>query len=251
MIKLKDLIKGGIYDPFTGDLQEGLIRTVSIEQAMEVIEREVQDYPELDFLNDGNTIILGFKPTYPSDQSSKYSSATLSDPRISKVLTLANNLGYFPSIIKYELDNKLEQYTQKYQPSTFRDLILNGKPTYLVFDFEAKYDPEIEVPQYVYHITTAKFVNKIKQIGLTPKTLEKRSAHPERIYVSLSKKDSDFLFRGLKQHFGKNQGVELTIDTSLLKDPFYEDPNFKGKGVYTYQNISPQAIVQYTPIEEN
>ena len=65
-----------------------------------------------------------------------------------------------------------------------------------------------------------------------------------------TKKDSDFLLRGLKQHFGKNQGIELTIDTSQLKDPFYEDPNFKNQGVYTYQNIPPSAIVKYTPIEE-
>lgn len=250
MIKLTDLIKGIIRDPFTGDLQEGLIRTVPIEQAMELMGREVDNYPELDFLNDGNTIILGFKPTYPSDQSQKYSTGNLYDPRISKILTLANNLGYFPSVVKYELNNQYHLYTKKYSPSSFRDLIVNEKPTYLIFDFEAKYDPIVEVPKYVYHITTTKFVNKIKQIGLTPKTLEKRSAHPERIYVSLSKKDSDFLFKGLKLHFGKNQGVELTIDTSVLKDPFYEDPNFKGRGVYTYQNIPPQAIVQYTPIEE-
>ena len=250
MIKLKDLIRGIVFDPFTGDLQEGLTRTVPIEQAMEVLGREVENYPELDFLNDGNTIILGFKPTYATEQSSKYSTGTLYDPKISKVIQLANNLGYFPSVVKYELDNKLEQYTQKYQPSTFRDLVVDKQPTYLIFSFEAKYDPEVELPKYVYHITTTKFVDKIKQIGLTPKTLEKRSAHPERIYASLSKKDSDFLFRGLKQHFGKNQGVELTIDTSLLKGTFYEDPNFKGQGAYTYQNIPPQAIVGYTPIKE-
>jgi len=250
MIKLKDLIRGIVFDPFTGDLQEGLTRTVPIEQAMEVLGREVENYPELDFLNDGNNIILGFKPTYATEQSSKYSTGTLYDPKISKVIQLANNLGYFPSVVKYELDNKLEKYTQKYQPSTFRDLVVGKQPTYLIFSFEAKYDPEVELPKYVYHITTTKFVDKIKQIGLTPKTLEKRSAHPERIYVSLSKKDSDFLFRGLKQHFGKNQGVELTIDTSLLKGTFYEDPNFKGQGAYTYQNIPPQAIVGYTPIKE-
>jgi len=251
MIKLTDLIRGIVRDPLTGDLQEGLIKTVPIDQAMEVMEREVKNYPELDFLNDNNTIILGFKPSYPSDQDIKYSTGTFYDPKISKVLTLANNLGYFPSIIKYELNNQADQYTKKYTPSSFRDLILNEKPTYLIFFFEAKYDPVIEVPQYVYHITSTKFSNKIKQIGLTPKTLEKRSAHPERIYVSLSKKDSDFLFKGLKQHFGKNQGIELTIDTSQLKDPFYEDPNFKGQGAYTYQNIPSSAIVKYTSIEEN
>lgn len=251
MIKLTDLIKGILRDPFTGDLQEGLIKTVPIDQAMEIMGREVKNYPELDFLNDGNTIILGFKLYRPTSQDRKYSTGTFYDPKISKVLTLANNLGYFPSIIKYELNDQADQYTKKYTPSSFRDLILNEEPTYLIFFFEAKYDPVVEIPQYVYHITTTKFVDKIKQIGLTPKTLGKRSTHPERIYVSLTKKDSDFLLRGLRQHFGKNQGIELTIDTSQLKDPFYEDPNFRKQGVYTYQNIPPSAIVKYTPIEEN
>jgi hypothetical protein len=142
MIKLIDLLPVSIYrDPFSGELEEGLIRTVPIDQAMEVLEREVEDYPELDFLNDGNTIILGFKPTYPSDQFSKYTTGDLGDPKISKVLSLANNLGYFPSVVKYELDNKAEQYTGKYNPSEFRDLILKRRPTYLIFNFEAKYDP--------------------------------------------------------------------------------------------------------------
>lgn len=266
MIKLKDLITGIVFDPFTGDLQEGLTRTVPIEQAMEVLGREVENYPELDFLNDGNTIIVGFKPTYATEQSSKYSTGTLYDPKISKVIQLTNNLGYFPSVVYYKLNNpnqqkpkstlfpslndNNQQYSMKYNSSKFRELVSNEQPPYLKFFFEAKYDPEVEIPKYVYHTTTTRFVDKIKQIGLTPKTLEKRSAHPERIYVSLSKKDSDLLFKGLKQHFGKNQGVELTIDTSLLKGTFYEDPNFKGQGAYTYQNIPPQAIVGYTPIKE-
>lgn len=251
MIKLTDLLKGILRDPFTGDLQEGLIKTIPIKQAMKFMGREVEDYPELDFLNDGSTIILGFKPSYPSDQDSKYSTGVVYDTKITKILTLANNLGYFPSIIKYELNNQAEQYTKKYSPPSFRNLILNEEPTYLIFFFEAKYDPLVEVPQYVYHLTTNRFIDKIKQIGLTPKTLSKRSAHPERIYVSLTKKDSDFLFKGLKQHFGKNQGIELTIDTSQLKGPFYEDPNFKLQGVYTYQNIPSSAIVKYSTIGEN
>lgn len=250
MIRLVDLLEGISRDPFTGELQEGLVKTVPIEQAMELLGREVEDYPELDFLNDGNTIILGFAPEYASEQSAKYATGILPDPKISKVLALVNNLGYFPSAIKYELNNQAYQYTEKYSPSSFRDLILDKRPTYLIFLFEAKYDPVVEVPRYVYHLTTADRVDKIKRVGLTPKTQNKRSTHPERVYVSLSKKNSDFLFSRLKQHFGKNKGVELVIDTEQLNQLFYEDPNFKKQGVYTYKNIPPQAIVQYNVLEE-
>ena len=131
MIKLSDLLRGILYDPFTGDLQEGLTKTIPIGQAMEIMGREVENYPELDFINDSNSIILGFKPTYPSDLSSKYSTGTLYDPKIAKILTLANNLGYFPSMLKYELNNQAEQYTKKYTPSFFRNLIST------IFKFQA------------------------------------------------------------------------------------------------------------------
>lgn len=251
MIKLVDLLPVSIYyDPFSGELQEGLIRTVAIDQAMEILEREVKNYPELDLLNDSSTIILGFKPNYPSDQSSKYTTGNLVDPKIAKVLSLTNNLGYFPSIVKYELNNKAEQHTEKYNPVKFRDLILNQQPTYLIFFFEAKYDPIVKVPRYVYHITADRNIGKIKKIGLTPKTQGKRSTHPERIYVSLSKKDSDFLLNRLKYYFGKGKGVELVIDTEALNQPFYEDPNFKDQGAYTYANIPPQAIIEYNLLDE-
>jgi hypothetical protein len=249
MIKLIDLLEGVIRDPFTGKLQEGLIQTVNIDTAMEILGRQVEDYPELDFLNDGNTIIVGFAPKYILDKTANYTTGTFPDPKISRVLSLANNLGYFPSSVKYELNNQAEQYYEKYSPSSFRDLILNKQPTYLIFFFEAKYDPVIKLPEFVYHITTLDKVSKIKNIGLTPKTQNKKSAHPERIYVSLSKKDSDFLFSRLKYHFGKHKGVELVIDATILDQPFYQDPNFKGQGAYTYKNIPPQAIVQYNVLE--
>ena len=50
-------------------------------------------------------IIVGFKPQYIDPKISNYLGQTY-DPKISKLIQLLNNLGYFPSIIKYELNNQ-------------------------------------------------------------------------------------------------------------------------------------------------
>ena len=40
MIKLSDLLTGVARDPFTGELYEGLIRTVDAEKAVEILARK-------------------------------------------------------------------------------------------------------------------------------------------------------------------------------------------------------------------
>lgn len=257
MIKLINLLPVNIYhDPFSGELQEGLIRTVPVRDAMRIFNKNLKSYKYRELMDDINIISVGFAPTYPSDSTGKYTSSNLVDPKISELLSLANNLGYFPSMFSYILnpynpEDEEEEKIEKYTPSKLRDLIINKQPFFIRFQFEPKYDPVIEVPRFVYHITVDRNIDKIKKIGLTPKTQGKRSIHPERIYVSLSKKDSDFLFSRLKYHFGKSQGVELVIDTAALKQTFYEDPNFERKGAYTYANIPPQAIIEYNVLDEN
>jgi hypothetical protein len=250
-IKLLDILKDITRDPFTGELQEGLIRTVPIEQAVRVFKKNTQNYSEVELRSTEDVIEVGFKLSYPSIPERNYVSGTVYDSKISKILTLAQNLGYFPSTVKYKLSSDSNYQSEKYNPSKFRELILDREPEYLIFRFEAKYDRIVEVPRYVYHITSQQFVDSIKAVGLKPKNLDKRAKHIERVYVSFSKEDSEILFKSLKNHFGKGKGVELIIDTDPLKGPFYEDPNFTGRGAYTYQNIPPHLIRSYKPIEED
>jgi hypothetical protein len=250
MIKLIDILKGVFHDPFTGELSEGLIKTVEVDKAFEIIHKQFSNLPEADIVQDNKNIILGFAPNYLNDDLENYV-GTYPDPNISNILTLLNNLGYFPASVEYELNNRAEQYKMKYSPSMFRELISDKQPTYLIFTFEAKYDPVVEVPRYLYHITDSKYLDKIKQIGLKPRALNKRSAHESRIYFSLDKKSSDYLWDKLKLHMGPGKGILLTIDTTNLEVTFYNDPNFDKLGVYTYSNIPPSSIIKYEPIIEN
>lgn len=243
-MKLLDILKGLIRDPFNGVIYEGLIKTTPIDQSLNILNRQLQNYPELDLVDDGNQLIVGFKPKYIDYKISNYSGQTY-DPNISNLLKLLNNLGYLPSIIKYELNNKGEQYVKKYSPKELRRLIEEDEPTYLIFVFEPKYDPIVTPPEYIYHITSRKFLDNIKLIGLKPKTLNKRSTHPERVYFSLNKTSSNSLWKNMEYHYGKDDGILLTISTTNLNNIFYNDPNFTGKGIYTYGNIPPSNIIKY------
>ena len=105
-MKLIEILKGILRDPFSGEIYEGLIKTTELSQAMSILSRQLSNYPELDLVDDPRTneIIVGFKPEYLDSKSSKYTDQ-IYDPKISNLLKLVNNLGYFPSIVKFELNN--------------------------------------------------------------------------------------------------------------------------------------------------
>ena len=130
--------------------------------------------------------------------------------------------------------------------------------------FEKKYQKplknnDIEVPNILYHITQKCYVTKIKQKGLIPKSGNKLSEHPERIYFLTSKPREDILWRIAKQIFIQNDSNEyvernamvlLTIDITKVKNKlkFYSDPN-ADECVYTYDNISPKLITKMEKIK--
>ena len=248
MIKLFDLVKGSFRDPFTGELSEGLIRTVEVDKALDIVEKQ---FPTFDSFYEGesnNSIRIEFSPKYLKSPEQNYI-GDLPDPNISKVLSLLNNLGYFPSVVQYDLGSTSGQI--KYSSSQLRDLVINKRPKYLSFIFEPKYDPVVEPPKYIYHITDRKYLDSIKKIGLKPKTLNKLSAHESRIYFSVSEEAAQKLWNRLKWYIPQDRGVLLTVDTESLGITFYNDPNFDKLGIYTYANISPQHITSYEPLQES
>jgi hypothetical protein len=241
MIKLIDILNDKTVNFHTKKLHEGLIKTTPTDQAIKIISKEVSYLKNVDIFNEGSYIFLEFEPQYLSD--------TFDFSNIHKVLILANNLGYFVSMFTY-INDKGADTTEKYTSSSFKNIIINKKPKVIILQFESKYDSIVDIPRYVYHITSADNINKIKRIGLTPRTQSKLSNHPERIYVSLDEENSSEMYWEVRGFFRNKTGIELVIDTNQLNQPFYDDPNFQDSGVYTYKNIPPQAIVQYRAIKE-
>ena len=245
-MKLLEILKGILRDPFNGEIYEGLIKTVELNQAFNILNKQFNYLPGFTIIKDENTITLGFKPQYAEYELAKITSGNLYDYNISEVLKYANNLGYIPSYFTYV---SYKTKSQKWNPSEFRKIIYEIEPEYISFRFERKYDDTIDPPKFIYHITNENFLTNIKKIGLKPKNLNKRSSHPERIYFSLTRENSNNLWKNMKLNYGKGKGIFLTVDTSNLSNVFYKDPNSTGS-IYTYNNIPKENIVKIEPIVE-
>jgi glycosyltransferase involved in cell wall biosynthesis len=96
------------------------------------------------------------------------------DDRLSKYVPLINNLGYFISSAFIGSDNI--SFTEK----TIGDIKVDE-----IF-IEPKYDYQVDIPKVLYHTSPLKFKEKILKSGLSPRSGNKLSNHPDRIYLTNS-----------------------------------------------------------------
>lgn len=153
--------------------------------------------------------------------------------------------GYFPS----KVDRKNNQRVIQYEP--LHQNVVNNK---------------VQEKEYIFHITPTIKVDKILKNGLTPKTCNKRFVYPDRIYffleeyyyeewVYILKEFYDEELKSFKIGIKKEKPYNgtytvLAIDTEKIKDiDFFYDPNAENC-VYTYDNISPDAIEIVCEIEQ-
>jgi len=152
-------------------------------------------------------------------------------------------------------------YNDELRKQISKDLLVYGylisyvddKDSQKLLFIEPKF-PFIVEPKYLknkrfFHTTHIKHLEKIKRIGLTPKTSQTSLSHDgNRIYLMAS--DSPNIMNALKQtiardkNYNSNDMIVLEIDPTGLE--FYIDPNFDDKpnytALFTFQNISPDKI---------
>ena len=221
MIKLKRIVEEII-------LYEGLEISHEIDSCMTNLTRMWNFDNRVNYEKDGKTIkMIVYKSLTPEELD-----------------TIANHienfLGYFPSHLSTKTSN------DKYNYEKALNLLSTNQLTAVYFD--AKYDLEIsedKLPDVLYHISKSIYDAKISKIGLVPKTKNKMSAHPSRIYLTYSPKSASGLIGN--PQFPKNDKFTLySIDFKELKKVrrirFFEDPAYIGKGIYTYENIPPQFL---------
>lgn len=174
---------------------------------------------------------------------------SMSPPLLKKINDFFDSFGWFPAYIIYN--------NTGYKYSSIIDKLINHIG--VIIQYEAKYDTPIKLKsRYIYHITPSIYYDKIRAIGLTPKGQGKLSNHPERIYCIDEYPDNiknawkrDNLLGLLYPLWATSNRLSdkmcvLKIDTQKLPNHnFFIDPNYKlkdGTGIYTYQNIPPNAI---------
>lgn len=109
------------------------------------------------------------------------------------------------------------------------------------------------LPEFLYHITEKKYLNKILKNGLIPKSHSKIEKHPDRVYLLnnltgaldfkkiLLKNYPDRKFQFLKINTKLINNIKLYFDPTYFSDERdYND--FSYKAYYTYDNISPLVI---------
>lgn len=178
---------------------------------------------------------------------------------------VASQRGYFISHVEY-WDGSQMIILKNFDDET---ILLQAKLHTKAFNvvFESRYNTVFKLNQrFLYHCTTEAILPKILKNGLLPKSREKATKHPERIYFALDDKtceelilqflkdadeykegDTEFikLYKEAKRKF-----VILQIDTEKLPDvEFMEDPNCKDYwgvfGIYTVDSVPPSAIKIY------
>ena len=167
-------------------------------------------------------------------------------------------------------ENDIKQYIDKmgyFISDSYVDTILSQYGQIIHIQIEPKFiieaTDEIYKQNYLYHITLDVKYDKIKNIGLIPKSYCKKVYHPDRIYfyykeldnfnfknqaISLYKTEDDYI-DNVKKYI-TDKGLEiviLKIDLSKynkLKYRFFYDPN-QMLSVFTYEVIHPDCVSFY------
>jgi len=137
-------------------------------------------------------------------------------------------------------DKNLDKEKIKVLSNTLGYIISNEADDYVII--EPKYDRVIDnVPKIIYHSTFKKHLKKIKKNGLIPKSKNKLSIHPDRIYFSLNLEDAELFKKFLEKKYEEKSCI-IEINTEGLSNKFYSDINFRNRGIYTLNNISKNNI---------
>lgn len=149
-----------------------------------------------------------------------------------------------------------------------KDLIrdINRNISYILF--EPKYSQDVSniirsKYSVLYHMTSAPFLEKIKNNGLCPTSKNSLFLYPSRVFfmkgdtldnkqkrilknVKLARDNSD---RSKRNPNYNQQAYLLTLDLSKIPEDvkMYVDPFASSGGFFTYDNIPPSAIVNIEP----
>lgn len=230
-------------------LNEGLILTHDIYESKDIIERAVSKWG---FWYDNNIDGTKFNLNLTEGK--------FTDKTYIEFCMLLSNLGYYISDLK--VTNKHNK-TNTIKPNDFKENYLTNNYLENIVEYDLVIEPKYDI-QYklktniLYHVTESKYVDKIFKNGLMSKSKNTKTFHPERIYLVYNLEDAEqyiksknmFYLTNLNKTKQPNKSKFKEIEFVILKVKlpknnemtFFDDPNFKGKGIYTYENISPKYI---------
>ncbi|MCK9416047.1 hypothetical protein M0Q97_05240 [Candidatus Dojkabacteria bacterium] len=221
------------FNEFYKQITEGLIKTYPIKTAIKVISRELSlDLIEfnIDQEEQTNTIFL------------KIVSSDIKYNILLKIIRQINLCGYFISNYDFynETDNHVNYLIHKEINNEFLDILFNKiqNSFFTQITIESKFNIKVSIPELLYHVTLKSNKQKIKRIGLIPKSKNKKANHNDRIYFGYN----PIIIKNLAYQFDDGDYILVEITTKNLNINIYDDPDFSKNGSYTYDNIPPDNI---------
>ena len=169
----------------------------------------------------------------------------LNDRELENLFKWINNLGWY--IAKFLIWSDSPKW-DKFDIEQFWKMYKNHNKNF-VFEIEPKFDEGTPITFFddaFYHISPTKHEKKILKIGLVPKTKEKISAHPERVYLVKKIVDAVALADIFSDIDKEHQYTLFKVNMKSAKENnsairLFLDPNFSN-GVFTLSNIPPQFL---------
>ena len=217
-------------------IYEGLIQSHPLENCLTILARHEKKYI-VKQNSDTNSFFLTHTFDDNFDKAIK---------ELSELITLTNNLGWYPCNLTYDPNFKDAIKWDKKQ-NNIKDLFLQGHRT-IKFLFEPKFDTRaITFEKYLYHLAPTIYVKKILKNGLVPRSRSKKAYHPERVYLARSYQDVLRLIPSFKASTKINNWTILLVNTSLSDDlQLYQDQNFKNMGYWTLNPITSASLSIYS-----
>lgn len=222
------------YKEYIRLIKEGLIFTHNIEKYQNSLDIQLSSIGVKHNINIISKFVYDLEILNPFE---------LSVELLKYVIDINQNLlGYYPSYVW--VINKIGKngfiFDEKYLSNEFLNIKIR---------FESKYEDglyknDLEIPEYAYHISPKEKRIKILSDGLCPKSYNRKTKHPDRLYLFYDLKDYDNLLKGLIFN-DQMKGLDREYDTYKIKMNrsmiIHSDPNYD-RGFYTYDNISPRDI---------
>jgi len=212
-------------------IKEGLIKTYNIEKYYNSLDIELSSIGVKSKINIISKFIYDLEISNPQE---------LSNDKLKYIIDINKNLlGYYPSYIWIENNIGINGFK-------FNNKYLSNKYLNIKIRFESKYEDglyknDLEVPKISYHLSPSKNRNKILDIGLYPKSGNRKTFHMDRIYLFYNLDDYKRLLKLLKMIDKINSKYDLYEISLTDKNIIHSDPNYIN-GFYTYDNISPINI---------
>lgn len=222
------------YNTYVNFIKEGLISTHNIEKYYDSLDIELSSIGVKSNINILSKFIYDLEILNVSE---------LNNDILKYIININQNLlGYYPSYIWLKNDVGWNGFK-------FDIKYLQSKYLLIKIRFEAKYEDgayknNLQVPEIAYHLSPTNKKDKILKNGLCPKSYNKKTNHPDRVYLFDKLVDLDNILNSFKFNDKKDKlNTKYTLYEIEMNDKMiiHTDPNFKN-GFYTTDNISPYKM---------